>query len=1028
MLKIIKELNIDVTKPNVFQAVVAKQYDVNSRFLKVTFTDCGNRVDIPMADTNSVIINAERSDGKSDGFYGEINDDGTVTVPLHSWILEKEGTVSCDISVLCNDNQKLTTTTFTLLVEKAAYGGEDITTDPQYDVLMELIEQVNNAGGGTGDGNIKNAVGISNTASGTTVEISADDEIYTTDITVDTENDPDITFSGKNLIDDSLFLDYSKWTYLTADTRAYILDVPSGTYTFSVGKKQTKPSYSQYIDLDISSDNFTTKTSTRLINGVQWKTDTVTFTLQEGEKARVWRYAGSKPTIVDDIFCDVMLEKGNTRSEYVPYFKPFSLSYEDVKSLRIPAFDKYVTITNSEDANMQVTYTVGGSLYDYIGKTSMDSREDYAWIGDGDGETDYTEIIQSKIEELKTLNNGGTIYLGNGTYNISNSLVVYSNTKIIGTGKTVINQTADNKHAVVWSGNYISMQDLTIKLSGACTELTGCIFVNCNNTDGADGYPVREQVNNCLLRDVILLGTYEPSKDSNGIYYLSEEMQNYRGCGLYADRMYFLYSDFSNVEVKNLYAGIYGGSGANRYGIYETYCRYAVYGGGRNNMFEISGHSGYYVSNDGTIFGTTEYDCYVTGHFNTFNVKTFDTQFNTTGHKMYFSPLSLQNSYDIGHSVGESWSVPLTKVQDHGTFNKCLSDLKLVPFAMGQRLVNIAGITEFKYTDGATSNALAGAGIWGNITSNAEWDETYLPLKDVCRYPKDDFFYSNELAFTRSNTSPSEDNPLEIVIDLKDRPIVSNGGMWIQFDYRYVAQAFTVTFYGSSGNEISTHTRTVTSNHQTLWNSIPHPNGSKQIYKIKIAFTKALQIPDFQWKDVAYETHTTDYNPDGLIGIVNIGAVYNEPYGRAYLGECGGNLYGNVDMHGNTLKNLPTPTEDGDAIPKSYLDGRLGDIKTTLDRIIAIQEQLMGSTETITFTIGGISCTAEKGMTWGEWVDSEYNTKGALIDTDLGVIYFGIFTDVNGDTNEGMVIGDEDTAEGVQLTEVIVANGTYILI
>ena len=89
------------------------------------------------------------------------------------------------------------------------------------------------------------------------------------------------------------------------------------------------------------------------------------------------------------------------------------------------------------------------------------------------------------------------------------------------------------------------------------------------------------------------------------------------------------------------------------------------------------------------------------------------------------------------------------------------------------------------------------------------------------------------------------------------------------------------------------------------------------------------------------------------------------------------------------------------------------------------------SAETITFTIQWISdtsCTAEKGMTWGEWADSEYNTIGALVDPDLNVIYTNNFTDENGDILEGMIIADEDTAEGVQLTEVIVANGTYILI
>jgi hypothetical protein len=149
LIKIIKELNIEVTKPNVFQAIVAKQYDMNTRFIKATFVDCGERIDIPNSPTLSVVINAERIDGQSKGFDGEINEDGTVTVPLHSWMLELEGTVICDISVIdtATDNeQKLTTTSFTLIVEKAAYGGDDVTSDPQYDVLIELIKQVENFG------------------------------------------------------------------------------------------------------------------------------------------------------------------------------------------------------------------------------------------------------------------------------------------------------------------------------------------------------------------------------------------------------------------------------------------------------------------------------------------------------------------------------------------------------------------------------------------------------------------------------------------------------------------------------------------------------------------------------------------------------------------------------------------------------------------------------------------------------------------------------------------------------------------
>lgn len=150
MIEIIKELSIEVSKPNVFQAVVAKQYDMNTRFIKATFVDNGDKIYIDPSATVKVVINALRPDGEAHGFDGVVNEDGTVTVPLHSWMLEQVGTVICDISVIdteTDDNKKLTTTSFTLVVEQAAYGGEDVTSDPQYDVLVELINEVETIAG-----------------------------------------------------------------------------------------------------------------------------------------------------------------------------------------------------------------------------------------------------------------------------------------------------------------------------------------------------------------------------------------------------------------------------------------------------------------------------------------------------------------------------------------------------------------------------------------------------------------------------------------------------------------------------------------------------------------------------------------------------------------------------------------------------------------------------------------------------------------------------------------------------------------
>ena len=70
---------------------------------------------------------------------------------------------------------------------------------------------------------------------------------------------------------------------------------------------------------------------------------------------------------------------------------------------------------------------------------------------------------------------------------------------------------------------------------------------------------------------------------------------------------------------------------------------------------------------------------------------------------------------------------------------------------------------------------------------------------------------------------------------------------------------------------------------------------------------------------------------------------------------------------------------------KEYIDQELGDIDAALDAIIAIQNELMGDVEEITFTLYHTfsdttdTLKAVKGMTWSDWCASEYNTIGAYI-------------------------------------------------
>jgi hypothetical protein len=135
MAQIVKELRVDVSQPNVFQAIVAKQHDSNSRFLKITLVDFGVKVEVP--NTAKVTINANRPDGASESFKGEANNDGTITVPLAQWMLDIDGEVKCDVSVTnTEDNKRLTSTDFWLEVQKAANPNASIPLDPDGEILI----------------------------------------------------------------------------------------------------------------------------------------------------------------------------------------------------------------------------------------------------------------------------------------------------------------------------------------------------------------------------------------------------------------------------------------------------------------------------------------------------------------------------------------------------------------------------------------------------------------------------------------------------------------------------------------------------------------------------------------------------------------------------------------------------------------------------------------------------------------------------------------------------------------------------
>lgn len=121
MATITTELVLDVSEKNVMESILAKQNDVDSRFIKASLTK--NKDPVTISSGATVKINAKRADGKSDSFSGTVDTTtNTVTVPITEWMLQIDGVVTCSISLI-SGTEILTTSSFTIEVEESE-GGE----------------------------------------------------------------------------------------------------------------------------------------------------------------------------------------------------------------------------------------------------------------------------------------------------------------------------------------------------------------------------------------------------------------------------------------------------------------------------------------------------------------------------------------------------------------------------------------------------------------------------------------------------------------------------------------------------------------------------------------------------------------------------------------------------------------------------------------------------------------------------------------------------------------------------------------
>ncbi|MBQ9802331.1 MAG: hypothetical protein IJW51_04605 [Clostridia bacterium] len=121
------KMMLDVADRDTVQVIVARQGDSATRFLRVRLMSFGEPLCIE--ENAVVLVNAKNAAGDVRAFEGEVNTDGTVTLPIHAWMLRNVGVVQCDITVVDVNGGKLTTPLFEIDVVASVSQGDVLPGD-----------------------------------------------------------------------------------------------------------------------------------------------------------------------------------------------------------------------------------------------------------------------------------------------------------------------------------------------------------------------------------------------------------------------------------------------------------------------------------------------------------------------------------------------------------------------------------------------------------------------------------------------------------------------------------------------------------------------------------------------------------------------------------------------------------------------------------------------------------------------------------------------------------------------------------
>ena len=140
MIEVTKQIKVDLVRRSQSRLVFATQNDVGSRRIVVTVTDDGRPVEFDSGMTACAIF--LRPDGASAATLCELGEGGTVAFTIPLWALCVVGEVKCSISLFGDGESKLTSSQFSLDVERELYNGNDIIEDEDYPLMTSLMSDI----------------------------------------------------------------------------------------------------------------------------------------------------------------------------------------------------------------------------------------------------------------------------------------------------------------------------------------------------------------------------------------------------------------------------------------------------------------------------------------------------------------------------------------------------------------------------------------------------------------------------------------------------------------------------------------------------------------------------------------------------------------------------------------------------------------------------------------------------------------------------------------------------------------------